>query len=338
VSSGQDPSLAAAVDGADVLVTGATGLIGSALVDLLSRRPCRLRLLARAVPDRVPGARAEIQTIAGDARDAAVLTSAARGVDVVFHLAAQTSVRLAERDPVGDFQANVQPVLTLLTLFREEGRRPVLLLAGSETQAGVPMPVPLDESALDRPATVYDLHKLMAEQYLELSVRLGLVRGACLRLPTVYGPGPRERGEGRGLIGGSIRRALLSKPLEIRGGGAYLRDFLHAADAARAFVAAAAALDRLDRGHFVIGTGTGSRVDETIRLVAREVHRQAGIPVSVDEVGRPPGWSAVDERSVVVDASAFIAATCWTPSIALEDGIRSTVAALVAGPLVEAAR
>jgi len=320
----------APLDGSCVLVTGATGLIGSSLVALLVGRPCRLRLLARARPMTLPAGRAHTDVLIGDMRNPELLERAIDGVDVVFHLAAQTSARVAQRDPRVDWELNVQPVLHFLDWFRRKGRHPIVVLAGSETQAGIPSTLPLDETAPDRPLTVYDVHKLMAEQYLELYARLGLVRGTCLRLPTVYGPGPRERGEDRGLIGGTIQRALAGEVLRIHKGGAYLRDFLHVADAARGFLAAASAIDCLSGRHFLLGTGIGRPVAEAIQLVGEAVREQTSLVVSVETVGRPEGWSSLDEGNVVIDASSFATATDWAPMISLEAGVSSTVSALLA--------
>jgi nucleoside-diphosphate-sugar epimerase len=318
-----------AFDGSRVLVTGATGLVGCSLVRLLSDFPCRLRLLARRAPEALQPGAADTEVVTGDVRDARVLERALDAVDIVFHLAAQTSAAVAERDPHLDWEVNVWPVLLMLERFRCDGRRPTVILAGTATQAGVPTTLALDESAVDRPLTVYDTHKLMSEQYLELYARLGLVRGTSLRLPTVYGPGPPARGSGRGLVGGCIRRALAGEPLTIYGTGSYLRDFLHVSDAAGAFVAAAARVDAVSGRHFVLGTGTGRTVAEAIRLVAESVRAETGSEVPVKTVDPPRGWSALDERDVVVDSSAFAAATGWSPTVPFEDGIRSTVAALV---------
>jgi nucleoside-diphosphate-sugar epimerase len=311
-----------------VLVTGASGVVGTALLHRLSARPGRLRLLSRQPMSG--GGNCEV--LHGDVRDPAVIAAALDGVGTVIHLAAQTSGPEAEADPVADWHANVAPLLHMLERGREEGTARTILLAGSETQAGPSPPVPLDERARDAPVTIYDLHRLAAEQLLETYVRRGLAHGACLRLPTVYGPGPPSRGRGRGMVDAMVRRALAGHPISVYGRGTARRDLLHVDDVAAAFLAALDHPEAVDGRHFVLGTGAGISIGDAARRVAREVARQTGAaPVAVRHVPVPADWSVVDERDVVVDASAFRAATGWRPVTDFASGLAVTVRAMASG-------
>lgn len=319
---------ARALHGAHVLVTGAGGLIGHALVSILADVPCTLRLFARR-PVRAPAGRAAVEAVRADVRDAAAVRRALEGVDVVFHLAGQTSAAVADRDPEADRQVNVDPVLTILEDCRRRGGRPVIVLAGTDTQVGIPPTPVVDAATPDAPVTAYDAHKLMAEQYLELYARRGVVAGTCLRLPTVYGPGPRERAEDRGVVNEMIRRALAGGPLTVHGDGSPVRDFLHVKDAAAALLAAAVAIEALCGRHFSVGTGTGHTLRGAFELIARRVEAAAGGRVAVVSVPAPDA-APIERRSFVADSCPFRAATGWQAGFDLADGVDDTIAAYLA--------
>lgn len=305
-----------------ILVTGTSGVVGRAVVDRLAVRPGRLRLLVRHTLPTVVGA----EVLRGDVRDPAIVRAALEGIGVVVHLAGQTSGWVADEDPAGDWETNVAPLLEMLEAGRCDGIIRTILLAGSETQAGPTPPVPLDESAPDQPVTIYDLHKLHAEQLLETYVRRGLAHGTCLRLPTVYGAGPASEFAGRGMVSALARRALAGRPLQVYGAGDWRRDFLHARDVAAAFLSVLDHLDAVDGRHFLLGTGEGVTVGDAVRRVAKEVSRHTGRPpVPISTVPVPVRWSAIDERDVVVDAAAFRKATGWAPAHDFASGLAETV-------------
>ncbi len=89
----------------------------------------------------------------------------------------------------------------------QRGRRPIVLFAGTVTEAGIPSRLPVDEDAPDDPITIYDRHKLMAEQDLKAAAVNGDVRGATLRLANVYGPGARGQRADRDVLNRMIKTA-----------------------------------------------------------------------------------------------------------------------------------
>jgi nucleoside-diphosphate-sugar epimerase len=262
--------------------------------------------------------------MAGDIRDAGIWPRALEGVDVVFHFAAQTSVPAAHADPDADHAANVLPLLHLLETCRRTGARPIVLSAGTVTQAGTPSHLPVDEDHPDKPSTTYDSHKLMAENHLKYHAREGFVRGASLRLANVYGPGPSGQPD-RGILNTMIRKALAGETLTIYGSGEFLRDYLYVRDASFAFLAAATRIDALNAAHWIVGTGRGHTLADAFHLVARQASRRTGRPVAVEHAQPPAPLSPIDARSFVADSSAFSRAAGWRAQCALAEGIDLTI-------------
>jgi nucleoside-diphosphate-sugar epimerase len=217
----------------------------------------------------------------------------------------------------------------LLEACRKLGKVPRIVFAGSETEVGIPRTLPLTGEESDHPVTHYDLHKLMAEQYLEFSARRGEVRGTTLRLPTVYGAGSRERSPDNGVVNAMIRAALAGEGLSIYGDGKRLRDFVHVKDVARAFVLAACS-DGCNGRHFLVGSGERRTVADAVRTIASAVENVTGKAVPVSHVAPPLTELPLARADFSVDPSAFFGETGWKAGFGLEAGIADTVTALKA--------
>ncbi len=311
-----------ALAGKTVVVTGALGFLGASLMDVLKDVDCAVVRVVRRPAPPLRDCRARVSDVVGDVRDASTWRSALEGADVVFHLAAQTSA-----DSHDDFEANVVPVVHLLEACRLQGSQPIVLFAGTVTQAGVPLRTPVDESHPDNPPTAYDAHKLIAENHVKEYAKNGYVRGASLRLANVYGPGPRSRGAGRGVLNAMVRRAVAGEPLTVYGSGNYLRDYLYVRDAALAFVAAAGAIEALNAGHWVIGSGEGYTINDAFNVIAERAAARTGRRVAVEHVEPPQPLCALDARNFVADPSRFGAATLWRARCRLPEGIDRTIEA-----------
>ncbi|MFC9178556.1 NAD-dependent epimerase/dehydratase family protein [Streptomyces sp. NPDC057107] len=322
-----------------VVVLGAAGYLGSAVVAELARRPVRLRRVARPgrlreIPAAVWGdASSQASPWAADLSRPGAVARAVAGADVIVHLVAHigeaSAWRAAEHDPAAA-RVNVEPAHDLVAALRARrggGPPPVVLFAGSASQvgrAGV-----IDGSEPDEPVTVYARQKLAAEQALLAASAEGVLRGVSLRLPTVYGAGPGPLGNG--VVTAMARRAFAGEPLPVWSDGSVERDLLHVTDAARAF-AVCAAPDRagaLAGRHWVVGTGRPVRVADLFTAVARSVAAHTGAPpVPVVSVDPPATATAADVRGTVVDASAFRTATGWRPRQSMPEALDELVAAL----------
>jgi nucleoside-diphosphate-sugar epimerase len=305
-----------------VLVTGASGYLASRLVPALIAAGVPVHLLSRrrpSLPIMVP------YFVGSPDGDPHVLREAARGVRTIFHLAGQTSVAEARRDPYGDLSANVLGMLRLLEAVSNATQRPAIVFAGTVTEAGIPSGDPLDESAPDRPVTVYDIHKLAAEKHLELASKRGQVHGVTLRFANIYGPGAASGAADRGVLNQMLRRASHGEPLTVFGTGDRLRDYTFVDDIVDALVRAAAHAKPLSGRHFVIGSGDRRTMEDIIQLVAGRASSRLGRQVEVQYATPPPNQDPIDGRSYVVNASAFAKATGWAPTVTLEEGIDRTL-------------
>lgn len=312
--------------GQRILVTGGAGYLAANLIGLLKDVDCcvfRLDLPgALLVP--VKGI-VQVEDLTGDVRERATWERTLEGVDMIFHFAAQTSAYVANEDPPADLESNVLPMLHLLEICRQRGWRPTVLFSSTVTVAGIPTRLPVDETHLDNPMTVYDLHKLMAEQYLKWYVSQGIVRGAILRLANVYGPGPKSSSSDRGILNQMIRKALGGEPLTVYNPGDRLRDYVCVDDVARAFLEAARNIEAVNGQHFIIGSGRGHTLAQAMNLVADRVALKTGRQVAVRYIDPPSPQAPIEARNFVADTQRFSKATGWRVHYPLAEGIDRTV-------------
>jgi nucleoside-diphosphate-sugar epimerase len=313
------------LDGALCLVTGGAGYLAHSLTLDLVSVGAKVRRLFRADRRKPSFADPSVEDMPGDVTIRADLERACAGVDVVFHLAGQTSIYTAESDPPRDFEANVRPLIALGEICLAKAPSPKLVFAGTATVVGLTTEVPLGPNLPDAPVTIYDLHKLMGEQYIEYCARVRRLSGTTLRLCNVYGPGPPSGSSDRGVLNQMVRRAMNGEVLTVYGDGHQIRDYVYVEDVARAFTAAASASEATAGRHFVIGSGRGHTIQDAVSRVAAIVGKRLGKEIRVTNVEPPKGLSSIEHRSFVADPEPFEQATGFRPGVWLDDGIERTL-------------
>jgi nucleoside-diphosphate-sugar epimerase len=309
------------LDSALCLVTGGAGYIAHGLTLELLARGAKVRRLYRADGRKPAFEHPSVEDVAGDVAKRSDLERASAGVDVVFHLAERASVHFAENDPAGEFEANVRPLIALGEICLEKTPVPKLVFASTAHP--------------DAPLTIHDLHKLMAEQYLEFSARIHGLAATTLRLCDVYGPGPpsgssdhrgsRSERPREGVLNEFVRRAMNGEALTVYGDGREIRDYVFIADVARAFIAAAEASKATTGGHFVVGSGRGHSIADAASRVASIVGKRLGKPVAVSHAKPPQGLSGTEQASFVADPEPFEKAAGFRATTTLDEGLERTL-------------
>jgi CDP-glucose 4,6-dehydratase len=218
-------------------VTGATGLLGGWLVRRLLESGAAVTCLVR---DWVPqselirgGLLNNVNVVRGDVRDQAVLERALNEyeVDTVFHLAAQTIVQIANRNPVSTFETNIAGTFGLLEACRRTPSVKQIIIASSDKAYGDHDELPYDEDAPLRGRHPYDASKscadLIAQSYavtFELPV-------AITRCGNFYGGGDLNWNR---LVPGTVRSIIRGQRPLIRSDGKYIRDYFYVEDGAMA--------------------------------------------------------------------------------------------------------
>ena len=295
------------------LVTGAAGFIGSHLVD---------RLLADGhevvgVDDMSSGANVQpgVELWEMDVSDPALAERAAvRRPEVVFHLAAQVSVRLSVADPLGDARTNVVGTANVLEAARAAGARKVVFTSSCAVY-GVPDALPVPPDAELRPASPYAASKVAGEVYAGMYRQLHGIDFTTLTLANVYGPRQTPEGEA-GVVSIFTDALLAGRPTKVFGDGAQTRDYVYVGDVVDAFARAGGEAG----GGLRLNVGTG--VQTTDRDLHSLVAAAAGAPDEPEFA--PPRLG--DLPAMAIDPRPTREALGWEPRTELREGLAETVA------------
>jgi CDP-glucose 4,6-dehydratase len=222
-----------------VLVTGCTGLLGSWLTAALIEQGARVVGLVR---DGVPQSRLwqggwadHMVTVRGAIEDIAVLerTISEYEVDTVFHLAAQTIVGVANRDPLSTFEANIKGTWNILEACRRVGGVQRILVASSDKAYGDCPTLPYDEDTPLRGEHPYDVSKSCADLICRTYAVTYQLPVGITRCGNFYGGGDLNFNR---LIPDTIRSTLRGQPVTIRSDGSYIRDYFYVKDGVLAYL------------------------------------------------------------------------------------------------------
>jgi len=254
------------------LVTGATGFVGSHLVEALRRRGEDVTALVRTPAKAAALARLGVRQVQGGLLDAGALARAVEGQDVVYHVAGA----VAARDEAEFLRINREGTARVTAAAEAAGVGRLVLVSSMAAGGPAERGRPRTGEEADRPVTAYGRSKLAAEAV----VRAGRVPWTIVRPPMVYGPRDREVLRLFRLARGGIAPVFGSGEQELTA--------LHGADLAQAMLAVAASPAAAGRLYYVCHPEVFTSA-ELVRAVARAVGR----PVRVVRVPLALGRAAL---------------------------------------------
>jgi UDP-glucose 4-epimerase len=307
---------------ANVLVTGGAGFIGSHLVN---------RLVANhnvTVLDNLSGGslenikshldRPDFVFIEGSITDQEVLEDALKGIETVFHFAAQPDVHLSVERPLWDFNINVVGSMQLLEGIRESGVKRLLFASSGGTVYGETKVFPTPEATAFRPISNYGAAKGAFEMYLNSYSELYGINAISLRLGNIIGP----RSTHGVIYDFFMKLRHNSSELEVLGDGTQVKAYMYVADTVDAIVVLS---DKVPAGHLPINVSSGERLK--VSRIAELVIGELGLDATIRYTGTERGWAG-DVVVTDIDIS-LLKSMGWESKTPLEDGVRKYVRWLV---------
>jgi CDP-glucose 4,6-dehydratase len=250
-------------------VTGGTGLLGSWLVRRLVEAKADVVCLVR---DWVPqselvrtGLIEQVKVVRGDVREQTTLERILNEYEIstVFHLAAQTIVTIANRNPIATFESNIAGTWTILEACRRCPTVKQIIVASSDKAYGVHDALPYIEETPLQGRHPYDVSKTCADLIAHMyAVSYGLPV-AITRCGNFYGGGDLNWNR---IIPGTIRSVLRGHRPVIRSDGTYIRDYFYVEDGAAAYMLLAEQL-----AHNPIITGQAYNFSNEIQLTVSQI-------------------------------------------------------------------
>jgi NAD dependent epimerase/dehydratase len=310
--------------GKRVVVTGATGFIGSHLVQRLVREGAEVRAMAHYRGDPslhnlehlAADELGALEVRRGDLRDATFVRHAIEGRDVVFHLGALVSIPHSYASPGAFVATNVEGTLHVLDACRD-AQTPVLVHTSTSEVYGTARTTPMDEAHPLQAQSPYAASKTGADQLVESYRRAFGLPAVTVRPFNTYGP----RQSARAIIP-TIMSQLTSGQSALRLGALTpVRDLTFVTDTVDGFIAAATTKEALGQ---VLNLGVGEGI--AIGDLARRIMEIAGrrVPIETDAARLRPEESEV--LALVSDNRRAGAVLGYAPKVSLDDGLAQTLA------------
>jgi CDP-glucose 4,6-dehydratase len=307
-----------------VFVTGATGLVGSWVVrSLLDHGADVVALIRDWVPESElisGGLLARVSVVRGDVCDQPLLERTLGEFEIVtiMHLAAQTIVPIANRNPVSTFETNVAGTWRLLEAARRCPTVKQIVLASSDKAYGESAVLPyLETMALD-PVHPYDVSKACAELVARSYARTWGLPVAVTRCGNFFGGGDLNWNR---LVPGTIRSLLRAERPLIRSDGSPVRDYLYVEDAVTAYMCLA---ERLADNPGLAGDAFNFSTET--RLTAREIVARITelMGSTLEPVMLNEATNEISQQ--YLDAGKARRVLGWQPAFGLEEGLKRTIA------------
>jgi len=311
------------LNGRSVFVTGGYGLLGSWLVKALLDRGADVTVLRRDITARsalvLSGDEERCSVVTGDLCEPGLIERALGEYEseLVFHLAAQTIVPVANKSPLGTFETNVRGTWMLLEACRHQEVAGVVV-AASDKAYGNSDTLPYTEDMPLRPLYPYDASKAAADLITRSYFHTWQLPVAVTRFANLYGGGDLNRSR---LIPEAIGAALEGRSPVIRSDGSPERDYLHVDDAVDAYLAIAGAVVEGRAAGLAVNAGHGLPV--SVLEVVSTICELIGSDLQPDVRGQ--GAPVAEIPRQWVDPSLIRELTGWEAKINLRDGLIRTI-------------
>ena len=304
-----------------IAVIGANGYLGSSLVHKLVEFGCEVIRVSKIHTSSIPGT----INLTGNMLNANFCETVVKNSDIIYYLSGNTSVHDAAKNPDENYQSTVLPITNIIEASKVTQKVPKLIFASTATVYGLTPNLPIDETYLVDPKTIYDKHKHIAENFIISANSSGILHGTSMRLSNVYGPSLRSNSSNdRGVVNKTLIQALQGKNLKIFGSGEYIRDYIYISDVIDSFIHVGGQKD-ITHNLYNVGTGVGTTIKNLYEMIAKLVQIKTGKVISLEFHPFPDDSSLIDERNFTSNISRLAAATGWYPRYNLIKGLETFV-------------
>lgn len=307
--------------GKKILITGGAGFIGSSLAIELVKRGSKVAIVDAMLPlyggnlFNLESVKNDIEFIEGDIRNKELMDKLVAGKDIIFDFAAQVSYIDSKDLPFLDLDINALGHLNVLEAVRQHAPGATVLFASSRMVYGKILTNPVKEDHPTEPLSLYGIHKLLGEKYLQYYSKTFGIRTIAVRIPNPYGPRQQMKHSKYSIVGWFLRQAMEGKTIKIFGDGRQDRDYIYIDDIVDAFLRLA---EKGVSGEvYNLGTHEKTQFVDMVGTVIAE----AGYG-GKEFVPWPANYEKNETGGYYADISKIQTETNWSPKINLAEGIR----------------
>lgn len=307
----------------NVFITGCTGLLGSHLTEMLVEKKANVVGLVR---DLVPksnlvqtGIHDRINIVRGCVEDFHTIerTINEYEIDTVFHLAAQTIVGIANRNPLSTFESNIKGTWCVLEACRRVPTVKRIVIASSDKAYGDQNKLPYDENAPLIGAHPYDVSKSCTDLISLMYYKTYDIPVCVTRCGNFYGPGDLNFNR---IVPGAIRSIFNNEAPVIRSDGSYIRDYFYVKDGALAYIHLAEKMDdkKIHGEAFNFSNEIQVSVSELTKKILKLMGREDLKPKILNEAKN-------EIKHQYLSAEKARKMLGWKPKYNLESGLKETI-------------
>jgi len=306
-----------------VFVTGATGLVGSWLVRRLLGLDAEVVCLVRDWVPQSELVRArlidQVKIVRGDVRDQELLERILGEYEIrsVFHLAAQTTVGVANRNPVSTLDVNIRGTWALLEACRRSPTVKQIVMASSDKAYGDQAVLPYTEAAPLQGQHPYDASKSCADLLGQMYAKTYQLPVCITRCGNFYGGGDLNWNR---IVPGTIRSILRGERPVIRSDGSYVRDYFYIEDGAAAYTLLAEQLAVRPELR-----GEAFNFSNELRITVLELVEKILAAMGSNLKPDVRNEASNEIKSQYLDATKAKRVLNWSPSFTLETGLQATI-------------
>ena len=311
--------------GANVMITGGLGFIGSNLAHRLVESGAHVTLVDSLVPAyggnlfNVHDISDRLTINIADVRDEHSMAYLVKDRDYLFNLAGQVSHIDSMEDPYTDLEINIRSQVSILEACRKNNRKVKIVYSSTRQLYGKPQYLPVDEKHLANPTDANGINKLCGELYHILYNNVHGIRSVSLRLTNTYGPRQLMKHSRQGFIGWFVRQIVEGSEIQIFGEGTQIRDFNYVDDVCDALLLAAA-VPESDGKIYNLGGSEPISLENLVKLM-----------IEINKGGRyrlipfPTEKKNIDIGDFRGDYSKISSELGWSPKTSLRDGLSKTL-------------
>lgn len=311
-------------DGRTVLVTGATGIIGSWIVkELVARSAEVVALVLDSNPQTElyrSGTIRSVRVVNGCLEDIRTLERAVvtYSIDTVLHLGAQAIVEAAAMSPLATFETNVRGTWNILEVCRlHRGLVKRVVVASSDKAYGEQKDLPYTEEMALHPKHPYEVSKSCADLIAQSYYRTYSLPVAVARCGNVYGGGDLNWSR---IVPGTIKALYHGQQPFLRSDGSYIRDYIYVKDVVQAYLALAENLDSDEIHGQAFNFSTESRI--TVNKIVDSIREMMGCtnihPIVLNNANG-------EIRNQYLSAAKAQRLLGWKAVYGLENGLQETI-------------
>ncbi len=304
-----------------ILITGATGFIGSFLCELSIKKGYNVIAFDRYNREHNLGNleqskyKDKIKFIFGDIRDYDSVFKAVKNADIIFHLAALIGIPYSYFSPLAYLKTNVEGTYNVLESCKNLNKKKIIITSTSENY-GSPIKTPINENHRLMGQSPYSASKISADQIAISYNRSFNLPVKILRPFNTYGP----RQSSRAIIPTIISQALTAKKFIYLGNLNTSRDYTYVDDTCESYFKILN-LEKFNGVPVNIGSGKNIKIIELAKLIIKMINPK--LKIKIDKSRVRPVKSEVDK--LVCDNKLILKNTKWKPKVKFKDGIKITI-------------